>query len=149
MVEKRYPRNLMATACIPWKEVFFDEDMFRREVRNLRENGLKSIYTFGTAREGYSVSNRQFYEIVQAFKEETDLYPGPLPMVGIISLPAQETIERIEKAAGTGIKDVQISFPCWGELADNEVKKYFHFVCDRFPDFRFMHYNDSFKPIKK
>ena len=50
----------MATACIPWTEDYrFDEQMFRQEVDLLCDNGLKNIYLYGTAGEGYSVSNTQ------------------------------------------------------------------------------------------
>ena len=57
-MQKRYPKTLMTTACVPWTKDFkIDEAMLRREIDVLMDAGSKSIYLFGTAGEGYSVSH--------------------------------------------------------------------------------------------
>ena len=50
MDDKRYPRTILATACIPWTESYkFNESIFRAHVRSLIERGINNIYIFGTA----------------------------------------------------------------------------------------------------
>ena len=52
-MQKRYPKTLMTTACVPWTKDFkIDEAMLRREIDMLMDAGSKSIYLFGTAGEG-------------------------------------------------------------------------------------------------
>lgn len=144
-MEKRYPRTIMATACIPWDEKLgFVEELFRREVRMLVGSGIKSIYLFGTAGEGYAVDDRMFERIVTVFYDEMQA-PGLMPMVGIISLSLPEIIWRIELCREQGIRDFQISFPSWGKLSDKEIDNFFIAVLLRFPDCRFMHYNNGIR----
>lgn len=144
---KRYPRTLLATACIPWNEDYsLDEESFRREIGILVENDITHFYLFGTAGEGYAVSDAQFDEIVRVFADEvTGLVKSSgrelHPMVGIISLSTSTVIERIKRTHNIGITEFQISLPSWGALSESEVFSFFHTVCDAFPDCQFLHYN--------
>ena len=100
--EARYPRTILGTACVPWRADWsLDEGLFRAGVRGLIGEGMKHLYVFGTAGEGYAVSDRQFDEITRVFHEETRA-PDVHPMVGVISLSLTTMIERIERAAGLG-----------------------------------------------
>ncbi|HOW71894.1 MAG TPA: dihydrodipicolinate synthase family protein [Phycisphaerae bacterium] len=138
---KRYPPVILATCVVPWKSDWtLDDALFRQEIRLLRDNLTRHLYVFGTAGEGYAVSDRQFDAIVDLFRQEM---PGPEnhPMVGVISLSLSTMIERIERCRDSGITRFQVSLPSWGRLTDREVAVFFHEVCDRFPSCRFMHYN--------
>jgi hypothetical protein len=138
---KRYPAEILATCVVPWNSDYtFDEELFRRQVRLLRENLTRRLYVFGTAGEGYAVSDRLFEQIVTAFYAEMR-GPQEYPMVGVISLALATIIERIEWSASLGVRDFQISFPCWGALTDREVDIFFQETCGRFPDYHFLHYN--------
>lgn len=138
---KRYPACILATACLPWRDEYsFAEDIFRRQVRLLRERLTPYIYIFGTAAEGHAVSERQFDAICRVFREETS-DPDVHGMVGLISLSLTTVIERIERARDMGFKEFQISLPSWGTLKDDEVALFFRETCGRFPDCRFLHYN--------
>ncbi|MBP7937014.1 MAG: dihydrodipicolinate synthase family protein [Phycisphaerae bacterium] len=140
---KRYPPAILATCVVPWKPDWTpDEVLFRQEIRLLRDNLTRHLYVFGTAGEGYAVSDRQFDAIVELFRQEMPK-PENHPMVGIISLSLSTVIERIERCRDLGIATFQISLPSWGRLTDREVAVSFHEVCDRFPTCRFMHYNLS------
>lgn len=142
-MESRYPRTIMATVCIPWDEKYaFEQDVFVKQLKILISCGITHIYVFGTAGEGYAVSESQFREIVSVFASET-AGAKVCPMAGIISLSAVTVLERIQYAYSCGIRDFQISFPSWGVLSDTEVKDFFHLILDPFPDCRFMHYNNS------
>jgi dihydrodipicolinate synthase/N-acetylneuraminate lyase len=141
MYEKRYPRTILATACIPWTEGFeIDEMLFRAEIRGLLHRGIRHIYLFGTAGEGYAVTEELFEKMVRVFAEEMDA-PDRFAMVGLISLSLPSMIQRVQKAYALGIRDFQFALPSWGALQDAELDRFVHLLCDPFPDCRFMHYN--------
>ncbi len=139
--EKRYPSTILATVCVPWNETCcFEQQLFCRQIELLKSRGVHHLYLFGTAGEGYGVTDRQFGEIVNVFAREMN-HADLFPMVGVISLSLATMLERIEYAYGLGIRDFQISLPSWGALTDNEMKEFFHRVCDPYPDCRFLVYN--------
>mgnify|MGYP002622780664 CR=1 FL=1 len=138
---KRYPQCIMATCCVPWDEQGgFMEVVFRRGVRNAIRDGTPHLYIFGTAGEGYAVTDHQFFEIVTAFADEMRQNDAE-PMVGVIHLSLGTILERISRCHEMGIRDYQISLPSWGALSERELYSFFGEVCGRFPDCRFLHYN--------
>lgn len=142
-MKKRYPQMALGAVLIPLKEDFsFDKELFLKELDKSVRGGIKYIYTFGTAGEGFAVDERQFAEITRVHYEAM-LGTGATPITGIISLSMSEMINRIKIAYEIGIRDFQISFPSWGALTDEEVVVFFHEICDRFPDCKFMHYNNG------
>lgn len=141
MPHLRQPPTILATCCVPWKEDFsFAEDIFRRSVRLLAENLTPDLYVFGTAGEGYAVTDAQFAQVCRAFWAETHR-AGARPMVGAISLSLGTIIERIAGARDMGFRRFQISLPSWGALNDTELRRFFAEVCGRFTDCEFLHYN--------
>lgn len=138
---KRYPCGIMATCCIPWDaDGQFAEPIFRRGVRTTLANGTKSLYVFGTAGEGYAVTDRQFDQIVAAFADEMR-QGNAEPMVGVINLSLGTICERIARCRDMGVRQFQISLPSWAALAEHELFNFFDGVCGRFPDCQFIHYN--------
>lgn len=138
---KRYRPCILATCCVPWNERFeFEEDIFRRSVRHQIASGIRDLYIFGTAGEGYAVKEAQFDQVTRLFLDETggDDIQG---MVGLISISLPTVIERIERARDMGARRFQISLPSWGVLCDSEVQTFFRETCGRFPDCEFLHYN--------
>ena len=126
---------------VPWNARFeFDEPTFRRQVRTIAENLTRHIYIFGTAGEGYAVSEQQFDEVTRAFWESAN-ENRVSPMVGVISLSLPTIIGRIERAHALGIRTFQLSLPSWGSLNDGELDTFFRETCGRFPDSQFHHYN--------
>ncbi len=138
---KRYPSGLMATCCIPWDaEGNFAEAIFRRGVRTTLTHGTQHLYVFGTAGEGYAITDRQFDQIVTAFADEMR-HGNADPMVGLINLSLGTIVERIARCRDQGVRQFQISLPSWAALAERELFAFFEGVCGRFPDCQFMHYN--------
>jgi dihydrodipicolinate synthase/N-acetylneuraminate lyase len=137
---KRYPSCIMATCCAAWDEHGrLAEAIFRRSVR-VALRGTSHLYVFGTAGEGYAVSDRQCDGLVAAFADEMRR-GGAEPMVGVISLSLDTILDRIRRARGAGVNRFQISLPSWGALSEPEVFRFFDAVCGGFPDCQFMHYN--------
>ena len=130
----------MGTCEIPWDEKDrFLESVFRRGVRNAL-NGTRHLYLFGTAGEGYAVTDQQFDQIVSAFVDEMQQAQAE-PMVGVIHLSLGTIVERIERCRNAGVRQIQISLPSWGALTDKELFEFFDQTCGRFPECQFMHYN--------
>lgn len=138
---KRYPSVILATCVIPWTEqVELDEDLFCQQVQLLKHNLTRHLYIFGTAGEGYAVSDAMFDRIARLFRSVT-ADPQDQPMVGIISLSLPTIIQRIELCCQMGFRDFQISLPSWGALNDQELETFFDEICGRFSQCRFLHYN--------
>ena len=141
-VTPRYPRVVLAAVCIPWNErgeVL--EDVFREQVRIHLRAGVKHLYVFGTAGEGYAVTESLFDSIVHVFHDEMRRDPDAQPMIGLISLSMRTIIERIERCMDLGLRTFQFALPGWGSLNDNELAAFFREVLGRFPEARFLHYN--------
>ena len=137
----RYPRVTLAAVCIPWSELGdVLDDVFREQVRLHLRAGVRHLYVFGTAGEGYAVTERQFDEIVDLFHGEMQ-GPDAHPMIGLISLSTRTTIERIERCLERGLTTFQFALPGWGALNDRELSTFFTEVLGRFPQARFVHYN--------
>src|SRR4029079_3384267 len=125
----RYPRCIMASCVVPWNDKYeFMEDLFRHQVRVLLKEGTQHLYIFGTAGEGYAVSNGQFTRIAEVFSEEMRGGGGE-PMVGVISLSLATVIKRIEIARAFGVRCFQISLPSWGALTERELLSFFRETC--------------------
>lgn len=133
--------TILATAVVPWNDRFeFQEDVFRRQVHILARDLTRDLYVFGTAGEGYAVTERQFDQITRAFWESAQ-ESQVNPMVGLISLSLPTIIERIQRCHALGFRLFQLSLPSWGALNDREVDRFFAETCGRFPDCQFHHYN--------
>ena len=135
------PHPILATAVVPWTPDYrFDAEAFRRQVRTIARGLTRHIYVFGTAGEGYAVSDAQFREVAECFwrvaQEE-----GVTPMLGVISLSLPTIVERITWGRSLGYREFQLSLPAWGALNDVELGVFFAETCGRFPDCRFLHYN--------
>jgi dihydrodipicolinate synthase/N-acetylneuraminate lyase len=138
---RRYPSCLLASCCIPWDEQGnFLEDVFRDQVQKAVTQGTKHLYVFGTAGEGYALSDRQFDHIVRVFTDGMRA-GGAEPMVGVISLSTTTIVERIARSREMGVHRFQISLPSWGALSERELFEFFRQTCGRFPDCQFLHYN--------
>jgi len=132
---------ILATAVVPWTDrLEFDEPAFCAEVRAIASGLTKHIYIFGTAGEGYAVTDAQFDRIAASFLTCAQGC-GARPMLGVISLSLGTVIERIERGRAMGFREFQISLPSWGALNDRELDRFFAETCGRFSDCSFLHYN--------
>lgn len=137
----RYPSCIMSGCVVPWSDDNeFLEDLFRDQVIQLLNEGTQHLYIFGTAGEGYAVTDRQFKEIATVFHDEMRR-GGAEPMVGVINQSLFTIIERIEMARDLGVGRFQISLPNWGALTETEMLQFFQETCGRFSDCQFLHYN--------
>ncbi len=135
------PAAILATAVVPWTERYeFDEPAFCRQVHAIARGLTPHLYVFGTAGEGYAVTDRQFDAITAAFWRSAQEC-GASPMVGLISLSLPVILERIARSYALGFRIFQLSLPSWGALNDREVDAFFAATCGQYPDCEFHHYN--------
>ena len=133
--------EILATAVVPWNEQLeFEAERFRRQIHVLARDLTRHLYIFGTAGEGYAVTEAQFDQICRTFWESSR-EAGANPMVGLISLSLPTIIARIERARAMGFRLFQLSLPSWGPLNDREIDRFFRETCGRFRDCEFHHYN--------
>ena len=137
----RYPRVMLGTCVVPWRpDGTCDQRLFRRTVRHAVQTLGPHQYIFGTAGEGYAVTDRQFDAIGRVFVDEMRAAGGE-PMIGVISLAQGTVQERIALALDWGVREFQLSLPAWGALEDAELDRFFAETCGLFPTARFLHYN--------
>ena len=135
------PAKILATAVVPWTDRYeFDEAVFCRQVQTIARDLTRHIYVFGTAGEGYAVSEKQFDQITRAFWRSSQ-ESGVAPMVGLISLSLPTILDRMARCYALGFRTFQLSLPSWGALNDQEVDAFFAATCGRYPDCQFHHYN--------
>ena len=138
---RRIDPTILATCVIPWDENYrFLEPEFRRHLQLIARTITRHVYLFGTAGEGYAVTDDQFRGIAQVFADESNRI-GLRPMLGVISLSLGTIISRIELGRSLGVREFQLSFPRWGVVTEHERDVFFHETCGRFDDCQFLHYN--------
>jgi dihydrodipicolinate synthase/N-acetylneuraminate lyase len=138
---RRMPPTILATCVLPWDEQQrFLEDDFRDHMRLIAENVTRHIYVFGTAGEGYALTDSQFRAITAVFSDQAR-ESGVTPMLGVISTSLGTVIERIELGIEAGFRQFQLSFPSWGAVSAAERDTFFRETCGRFGDAQFLHYN--------
>ena len=137
----RFRRTVLVSCEIPWDDRNeLIEETFIEEIRSLRSKGFRDLYIFGTAGEGYAITNDKFKDIVSVFCRELE-GSDTQPMVGVIGLSTAAIVERIGFASELGVRSFQISLPSWGALNDQEIEVFFRDVCGAFPSATFLHYN--------
>jgi dihydrodipicolinate synthase/N-acetylneuraminate lyase len=135
------PSPILGTVVLPWREDgTLDEARFTSQITRIARTVSRHLYIFGTAGEGYAVSDAQFAQITGLFLR-TGREQGVRPMIGVISLSLATIIERIEFGRSLGAREFQLSLPSWGPLNDAELDRFFAETCGRFPDCHFLHYN--------
>ena len=132
---------MLATVCVPWNEDFtVSEGLFRREVRHLLSTGFENLYIFGTAGEGYAVTDAMFRHIAGAFHDEMQASQG-FCQLGVIGLSVPQVKARIDIGLELGFRAFQISLPSWGEVNQREMFTFFDEVLGAYPQAQFLHYN--------
>jgi hypothetical protein len=135
------PAAILATAVVPWTERYeFDEDRFCQQVHTIARGLTKHLYVFGTAGEGYGVTEKQFDQVAAAFWRSS-AEAGVTPMLGVVSLSLGTILDRIGRGHARGFRHFQLSLPSWGALNDQELDRFFAETCGKYPDSSFHHYN--------
>ncbi|HBE00910.1 MAG: hypothetical protein A2096_03860 [Spirochaetes bacterium GWF1_41_5] len=137
----RYKPCVMGNVCIPYtKKNGFIDDLFRQTIQELISYNIKNLYIFGTAGEGYAVSNAMFTRIARSFFDETKSISNNC-LLGVIGMSVEQIKEKIDIGIDIGFKMFQISLPPWGKCNDKEMFNFFDEILGAYPNCNFLHYN--------
>lgn len=141
VTDMRIEPCILTTVCLPVDERYsLMEDAFRGIIRHSVSRGFKNLYLFGTAGEGYALTDAMFKRSASIFFEEMRSGTG-LCQLGIIALSLPQIKERIETGLEIGYRSFQISLPSWGRLNDREMYAFFDAILGAYPQAQFLHYN--------
>ena len=141
MLTKEQLRGVWVAIPTEWDaDGNFDERVFREEIAMLIDaGGMHGIYTTGTTGEFYALDWDEYKQMVDAFAAET---VGRCPMqVGANWLNTRDVIKRVRYARDKGIEGVQICFPPWVEMLEEDYDQFLVDVYEAVPDIALIHYN--------
>lgn len=98
----------------------FNEDAYRENVSRCCKVGVPGVYTGGTCGEFYAMELDEFRAITEATVSECHRQ-GAFAMIGCTSTYTRGAALRASIAADEGADAIQVAFPFWMELQDNEV----------------------------
>jgi len=142
-------RGMWAGLPVPWtSQDELDEAALRENVRRICRAGAHDVYTHGTTGEFYAQSEEEWKHVVRATVEECKSEGRPC-QIGCTALCTREVIRRVRVAQQTGADGVQIAFPFWLELTDDQAVRFLRDVKDAVPGIPFILYNTtrSKKPL--
>lgn len=141
MLTRENLKGVWAAVPTPWnEEEKFDEAIFRENVVRLCEAGVHGVYTTGSTGEFYALDFEEFKRMVDAFSKETK-NKKVLTQVGCTSINTRDSIKMIRYVEEKDIDGVQVAFPFWMKLRDEECIKYFKDINQVCPNIGIIHYN--------
>ena len=98
----------------------FDEDTYRGDVARCCKAGVPGVYTGGTTGEFYAQERDEFERIARATVEECHRHSKPA-LIGCTATSTRGACLRAAFASQIGADAIQIAFPFWMEIADDQV----------------------------
>jgi hypothetical protein len=118
---------------LPWSEDGdFLEPVFRRQVRLLRAAGLENLYIFGTAGEGYAVTDPVFRQIATVFFDAMRGGSG-LCQVGVIGLSVAQLRAMLRELTAIREKIIALVTQAGGHMDGAFDKVYARLLNPEFP----------------
>jgi dihydrodipicolinate synthase/N-acetylneuraminate lyase len=140
MLAKDQLQGMWVSVPTEWDEHGnFDERVFRDEIALLIEAGAHGLYTTGSTGEFYALDWEEYKQVTDAFLVET---VGKVPVqVGANWFNTRGTIRRARYARDKGAGAVQICFPAWMKMRQQDYDQFLVDVCEAVPDIALIHYN--------
>jgi len=142
-------KGLWAGLPVPWTERDeIDESALRENVFRTCKAGVHGIYTHGTTGEFYAQTGNEWNTVVKATIEESRVLRTP-NQIGCTALWTGEVIRRAIYAQNLGADGIQIAFPFWMPLTDNQSARFLKEVTVAVPQMPIILYNTerSKKPL--
>lgn len=140
MLKKEELAGMWVSVPTEWDEdENFDEAVFRDEVAMLIDSGVHGLYTTGSTGEFYALDWEEYQQVTRVFLEAT---AGRVPVqVGANWFNTRDTIRRAAFARDHGAGAVQICFPGWLSMREEDYDQFFIDVYRAVPDISLIHYN--------
>jgi len=142
-------KGMWAGLPVPWDaHDQIDEAALRENVRRVCRAGAHGVYTHGTTGEFYAQTPEEWARVVDATVEESKPFGIPT-QVGCTALWTKEVIRRATYAQNAGADGIQIAFPFWMELTDDQAVRFLREVSGTVPGMPVIIYNTgrSKKPL--
>jgi len=143
MLTKSQLKGMWVSVPTEWDEHGdFDERTFRDEIAMLIDAGAHGLYTTGSTGEFYALDWDEFKQITDAFLAET-AHKVPV-QIGANWFNTRDTIRRVRYARGKGADAVQICFPGWMKMRQEDYDQFLVDVYKAVPDIALIHYNTAY-----
>jgi len=142
-------KGMWAGLPTPWTDHDqADEDALRENVRRICRAGAHGVYTHGTTGEFYAQTIEEWQLVARATVEESKALGVP-SQVGCTALWTAEVVRRMTFAHSIGADAVQIAFPFWLPLTDDQAVRFLQDVTKAVPGMPIVIYNTerSRKPL--
>lgn len=117
-------QGMWAGLPVPWDDHDrINEEALRENVRRACRAGAHGVYTHGTTGEFYAQTEEEWRTVVQATVEECRNLRTPV-QVGCTALWTGEVIRRAAFAQNVGADAVQIAFPFWLPLTEDQAVQF-------------------------
>ena len=142
MLAKEDLKGMWISVPTEWDENGdFNEKVFRDEIALLIDSGVHGLYTTGSTGEFFALDWDEYKKITEVFLDETK---GKVAVqVGANWFNTRDTIRRAAFARDHGAGAVQICFPGWLSMRDEDYDQFFYDIHDGVPDVALVHYNVS------
>jgi 4-hydroxy-tetrahydrodipicolinate synthase len=142
MLSKEQLKGMWISVPTEWTEDYqFDEKTFRDEIALLIDSGVHGLYTTGSTGEFFALDWDEYKAVTDAFLAET---VGKVPVqVGANWFNTRDTIKRVRYARDKGADAVQVCFPGWLQMREEDYDQFFTDVYEAVPDIAIIHYNVS------
>jgi 4-hydroxy-tetrahydrodipicolinate synthase len=133
--------GVWAAMPTPWRDARrIDAGVVAELLRRYKAAGLDGAYATGTDGEMHVLDLPEFRELVDAFScgiAETGL-PA---QVGCGWSHTEGVLDRARYAREKGINRIQVAFPSWVTLNDDEILRFYGALQAALPEMEFIHYN--------
>ncbi len=142
-------KGMWAGLPVPWSDRDeLDLGALRENVRRVCRVGVHGVYTHGTTGEFYAQTVDEWKIVARAMREESRSLGIP-NQVGCTALWTGEVIRRVAFAQEIGADAVQIAFPFWMPVTDDQAVRFLREVTTAVPSMPVVIYNTerSKKPM--
>jgi 4-hydroxy-tetrahydrodipicolinate synthase len=140
MLTREELKGMWISVPTEWDEYGdFDEKVFQAEIELLIESGVHGLYTTGSTGEFFALDWDEYRRITEVFLNAT---AGKVPVqVGANWFNTRDTIKRALFARDKGAGAVQVCFPGWLSMRNEDYDQFFLDVYEAVPDIAMVHYN--------
>ncbi|CAN5612864.1 dihydrodipicolinate synthase family protein [soil metagenome] len=134
-------RGVWVAMPTPWaSDGQVDNGIVRELVRRYAASGLDGAYTTGTDGEMHVLEFEELSTLVTAFAAEAEQNDLSV-QIGCAWLHTDGVIRRGQLAGEHGVNRIQVAFPSWIPLADDEIVRFYGAIQDALPETELIHYN--------
>ncbi len=134
-------RGVWVAMPTPWSsDGQVDTGIVKELVRRYAAAGLNGAYTTGTDGEMHVLEFEELSTLVIAFAAEAEQHKLPV-QVGCAWLHTDGVIRRGQMAREHGVHRIQVAFPSWIPLDDDDIVRFYGAIQDALPETELIHYN--------